>query len=163
MAAYNGTVYVSNTKDNVVAAVSGGNTTLVAGSYEGYGEHGDGGLAANATLYQPVGLAYDPTTDDLFIADSGDNVVRQVNTTTGVITLFAGDGTAGDTGNGGSATAAELDQPQGLALDANGDCSSPTRTTTRSARSPRTGSSTTSPVTGPPATPATAALPPQPS
>ena len=121
VAASNGTVYVSNTKDNVVAAVSGGNTTLVAGSYEGYGEHGDGGLAANATLYQPVGLAYDPTTDDLFIADSGDNVVRQVNTTTGVITLFAGDGTAGDTGNGGSATAAELDQPQGLALDANGD------------------------------------------
>jgi NHL repeat/Beta-propeller repeat len=105
----------------VVLAVEGGNTTIVAGSYEGYGETGDGGLAVDATLYQPVGLAYDPTTDELFIADSGDNVVREVNTSTGIIGRFAGDGTAGDTGNGGAAVAAELDQPQGLAVDANGD------------------------------------------
>jgi hypothetical protein len=121
VAANNGTVYVSNTKDNVVAAVGGGTTSIVAGSYEGYGETGDGGLAVNATLYQPVGLAYDPTTDELFIADSGDNVVREVNISTGVIGLFAGDGTAGNTGNGGHATSAELDQPQGLAVDAHGD------------------------------------------
>jgi hypothetical protein len=121
MAAANGTVYVSNTKDNVVAAVSGGNTTIVAGSYESYGETGDGGPAADATLYQPIGLAYDPETEDLFIADSGDNVVREVNTSTGVITRFAGDGTAGNTGNGGQATSAELDQPQGVAVDTQGD------------------------------------------
>ncbi len=119
--ASNGAVYVSNTKDNVVLEVSGGNTTIVAGSYEHYGETGDGGPAVDATLYQPVGLAYDPTTGDLFIADSGDNVVREVNTSTGVITLFAGDGAAGNAGNGGPATSAELDQPQGLAVDANGD------------------------------------------
>jgi hypothetical protein len=121
VAAANGTVYVANTKDNVVAAVSSGNTSIVAGSYEAYGETGDGGPAVDATLYQPVGLAYDPTTADLFIADSGDNVVREVDTSTGVISRFAGDGTAGDTGDGGPATSAELDQPQGLAVDANGD------------------------------------------
>jgi hypothetical protein len=121
VAAAGGTVYISNTKDNVVLAVSGGNTTIVAGSYEGYGETGDGGPAVDATLYQPVGLAFDPTTKDLFIADTGDNVVREINTSTGVITLFAGDGTAGDRGNGGAATSAELDQPQGLAVDGDGD------------------------------------------
>ena len=111
---------MSNTKDNVVAAVTGGTTSIVAGSYEAFGEHGDGGLAVDATLYQPVGLAYDPTTDDLFIADSGDNVVREVNTSTGVITRFAGNGTAG-TPVTEAPPSAELDQPQGLAVDANGD------------------------------------------
>jgi sugar lactone lactonase YvrE len=121
VAAYNGTVYVSNTKDNVVAAVSGGKTSIVAGSYEGYGEAGDGGQAVDARLYQPTGLAYDPTTGDLFIADTGDNAIREVDTSTGVITRYAGNGTAGDTGNGGPAASAELNQPQGLAVDAHGD------------------------------------------
>jgi hypothetical protein len=120
VAATNGTVYIANTKRNVVASVdSGGNTTIVAGSFENYGEFGDGGAATAATLFQPAGLAVDAT-GDLFIADGGDNVVREI-TPDGTIRLFAGDGTAGDAGDGGQATSAELDDPQAVAVDASGD------------------------------------------
>ena len=58
----------------------------------------------------PSGLAVDGS-GDLFIADSGNNVVREVNLNTGIITTIAGNGTAGYSGDGGPATAAELDLP----------------------------------------------------
>ena len=48
---------------------------------------------------------------NLFIADSGNNVIREVNLATGVITTVAGNGTGGYSGDNGQATAAELDQP----------------------------------------------------
>jgi secreted PhoX family phosphatase len=115
----NGTVEVANTEDNVVASISGGATTTVAGSYEGYGETGDGGPATSATLDAPAGLAEDAA-GDLFIADTADNVVRKV-TPSGTISLVAGNGTEGDSGDGGPATSAELDNPQGVAVDAAGD------------------------------------------
>jgi len=115
----NGTVYVSNSADNVVASIAAGTTTIVAGSYEDSGETGDGGPAASATLDQPSGLAVDQG-GDLFIADTEDNVVREV-TSDGTIKDVAGNGTAGSSGNGGPATAAELDNPQSVAVDGNGD------------------------------------------
>ncbi|WP_433890525.1 hypothetical protein [Streptomyces sp. CA-111067] len=88
-----GSVYVSNTGDNVVARLLNGDTSILAGSLEGYGEKGDRGKAADATLYQPAGTAVD-SDGNLYIADSGDNVIREV-TTDGVIQRFAGTGTAG--------------------------------------------------------------------
>ena len=57
---------------------------------------------------------------DIFIADSTDDVIREVNTH-GVITTVAGNGTAGYSGDGGQATAAELNKPTGIAVDAAGD------------------------------------------
>jgi NHL repeat len=121
VSAANGTVYVSNTADNVIASIGGSPlaTTIIAGSYENSGESGDGGPAASATLFQPAGTAVD-SAGDLFIADSGDNVVREI-TPNGNIKLIAGNGTAGLTGNGGPATSAELDDPQAVAVNSAGD------------------------------------------
>ena len=58
---------------------------------------------------------------DLFIADYDNNVIREVNYTTGRITTVAGDGTLGYSGDGSQATAAELYGPTGVAVDAAGD------------------------------------------
>ena len=58
---------------------------------------------------------------DIFIADSYNNVIREINPATGVITTFAGDGAFGYSGDGGPATDAELDFPQAVAVDASGD------------------------------------------
>ena len=85
---------------------------------QGFG--GDGGPATSAQLNNPYGLAVDGQ-GDLFIADYGNNRVREINATTGDITTVAGNGTAGLSGDGGPATSAELDQPEGLAVDALGD------------------------------------------
>jgi hypothetical protein len=117
--ATNGTVDVSNTADNVLASIVGTATTTIAGSYESTGETGDGGAANAATLDEPTALTLDEE-GDLFIADTEDNVVREI-TTDGVVHLIAGNGTEGSRADGGPATHAELDNPQGVAVNAKGD------------------------------------------
>ena len=122
MSAFDGTVYVSNTGANVVATLANGSTTAVAGSLSAYGEHGDGGKAVNASLYHPGGTAEDAK-GDVFIADSGDNVVREI-TPAGVIRRIAGTGIAGLGYAGPSgfpATLSSLDHPQNVAVNAQGD------------------------------------------
>lgn len=111
----NSSVYVSNTGDNVVARLREGDTSILAGSLEASGESGDHGKADKATLYQPAGTATDAD-GDLFIADSGDNVVREV-TSDGVIERFAGTGTAGDRLSH-DARSSQLDHPTAVAVDA---------------------------------------------
>ncbi|MCL2395854.1 MAG: hypothetical protein FWC87_14370, partial [Acidimicrobiaceae bacterium] len=120
IAASNGNVYVSNSEANLVSLISGGNTTTVAGTLAGFGEHGDGGAATAATLDQPAGVAVDAA-GNIYIADTEDDVVRKIDAKTGIITRLAGTGVAGKAGLGGAATDAELDLPQGVAVDASGD------------------------------------------
>jgi sugar lactone lactonase YvrE len=120
ISAFQGHVYVSNTSDNVLSDLNGGNTTTIAGSLEASGENGDGGPANVATLTQPTGTAED-SAGDIYIADTEDNVVRKIDAATGIITRFAGTGKAGATGPGGLATQTRLDAPQAVAVNAAGD------------------------------------------
>jgi hypothetical protein len=119
VSADNGTVYVSNTGDNVVASIANGTTTAIAGSLEYSGEKGDGGQASAASLSHPTGTAEDAK-GDIFIADASDNVVREI-TRDGVIHRIAGTGTEGARLAPGNAAQSELDQPEGVAITANGD------------------------------------------
>jgi sugar lactone lactonase YvrE len=80
---------------------------------------GDGGAATNALLYRPSDVVLD-TAGNLYIADSGNNRVRKVDTN-GIITTVAGNGTAAFAGDGGAATNASLYRPVALTLDANGN------------------------------------------
>ena len=57
------------------------------------GYSGDNGPATAAELNAPAGIAVD-SAGDLFIADTGNNVIREVNHATGMITTVAGNGTA---------------------------------------------------------------------
>ncbi len=67
-------------------------------------------------LILPSAIAYDAQ-GNLYIAEAGSNTIRKVDTA-GLITTIAGTGTQGFSGDNGPATAARLDSPQGLALDA---------------------------------------------
>jgi hypothetical protein len=121
VSAAGGKAYVSNTGANVLAALANGATTAVAGSLSAFGEHGDGGQAASASLYRPGGTAADAK-GDIFISDGGDNVVREVSAA-GVIRRIAGTGIAG-LGVAGPigfpATLSSLDRPQAVAVNAQG-------------------------------------------
>jgi sugar lactone lactonase YvrE len=75
--------------------------------------------AANISLDLPGGLAFDAA-GDLFIADTGDNMILEVNLD-GIVSTVAGTGTQGFGGDGGAATSALLDSPAGVAVDSNGN------------------------------------------
>jgi trimeric autotransporter adhesin len=111
-----GNLYFSSL--NCVFKVSGGTLTLIAGNSRA-GYSGDGGAAVHAQLNSPAGLAFDQN-GDLFIADAGNNVVREV-TPNGIIQTVAGNGTIGYSGDQGPATQAQLHTPSGVAVDGSGD------------------------------------------
>ena len=109
-----GTIYISDTGNQRIRRVKDGVITTVAGTgSEGY--TGDGGLATQAELDVPLGLALD-SHDNLYVADSGNDRVREVDAR-GHITTVAGNGTRGYSGDGGSAAGAELAQPVAVAVD----------------------------------------------
>ena len=86
--------------------------------YAIYADIGNGGPAVNASLNSPTETVVD-TLGNLYIADTGNNRVRKVDTT-GVITTFAGNGTAAFAGDGGPALNASLSAPRSDAVDKGG-------------------------------------------
>jgi sugar lactone lactonase YvrE len=93
--------------------------TTVAGNGTG-GFLGDGGAATSAELHGPTTVAFD-SSNNLYISDYYNNRIRKVAAGTGVISTVAGNGTAGYTGDGGAATAAELNVPAGVGVDSAGN------------------------------------------
>ena len=83
------------------------------------GFSGDGGLALDASLANPQGVAIDAA-GNLFIADAGNGRIRQVSPD-GIIQTVAGRGEFGFSGDGGNATNASVNNPQGVAVDAAGN------------------------------------------
>jgi len=81
---------------------------------------GDNGLAVDATFSDPLSIALD-SSDNLIIADYTAHRVREVNASSQIITTIAGVGLTGHAGNGGLATLAHLDHPNGVAVDSAGN------------------------------------------
>ncbi len=92
---------------------------VVAG-LDGPGFSGDGGLATHARLNQPFDVAYDRR-GNLYISDAAAHRIRRVDGETGLISTIAGRGEPGFSGDGGAATEARLNEPYGLAIDAEGN------------------------------------------
>ncbi len=143
-----GNLYIADTGNNRVVevpAVSGINRgfgTLsenylytIAGHGTGAPGHGgDNGIANDAFLDQPYGVAVQYSSGDLYIADSGNNRIQEVpaedggqwgvsSMTADYIYTVAGNssGSAGISGDGGSARSAYLNQPDAVALSSAGD------------------------------------------
>ena len=117
----NGDLFIDDCENNRIREVNhatGVITTVAGGGSPGEGI-GDNGPATAAELAVPEGVAVDAA-GDLFIADFGNVRIREVNHVTGVITTVAGNGTEGDSGDHGQATAAELFGPEGIAVDGAG-------------------------------------------
>ena len=115
-------LYFADTYNDRICQVnlSTGILTVAAGKTGTNGYSGNGGQATDAELSLPAGVAVD-NAGDLFIADTGNNCIREVHAATGIITTVAGNGTAGYRGDDGLATAAELNAPWDVAVDSAGD------------------------------------------
>ncbi len=83
------------------------------------GYTGDGSAAASAECFAPLGIAAG-SFGNVYFCDQGNNVIRHIDAS-GIVTTIAGTGAVGYSGDGGPATAAEVNQPTSLAVDAYGN------------------------------------------
>src|SRR5271157_4458049 len=116
-----GDLFIADANNHAVREVvkATGDIITVAGNGKA-GYSGDNGPATAAELNDAYGVAVDAV-GDLFFADDGNNRVREVVKATGDIITVAGNGKAGYSGDNGPATAAELNDAYGVAVDAAGD------------------------------------------
>jgi sugar lactone lactonase YvrE len=123
-----GNIYIVDGVDSVVRKVTastgiistiagGGSSPFCSGATDSVG---DGCAATAASLANPWGVAMD-TTGNVYIADLSDYRVRMVAASTGIITTVAGNGSGGYSGDGGAATSAKLNAPDGVAVDSSGN------------------------------------------
>ncbi|TMB73578.1 MAG: hypothetical protein E6J52_11405, partial [Chloroflexi bacterium] len=112
-----GNLYIADSGSSRIRKVGPGGTisTYAGGGGGTPGFLGDGGPATAAYLNNPVGVTLDPA-GNLYIADLGNARVRKV-TPGGTISTYAGSGSFGFSGDGGPATAAQLNGPWGVAVD----------------------------------------------
>jgi sugar lactone lactonase YvrE len=111
-------LYIADTHNHRIRKLNltTGTLTTIAGKGTP-GFSGDTALATLAQLNLPTALAFD-TSNNLYLADTGNHRIRKITAATGIITTIAGTGTQGFSGDTGPATAATIDSPTGLALDA---------------------------------------------
>lgn len=116
----NGNLYFVDTTNRIYKmSLQTGIATIFAGNGTA-GFSGDGGPATSAAINEPRGMSVDAS-GSLYFADESNQRIRRVDATTGFITTVAGNGTPGYTGDGGSATSAELNYPLDVKLDQSGN------------------------------------------
>jgi sugar lactone lactonase YvrE len=113
-----GNIYVADTGNHRIRKVApGGIISTVAGNGN-LGYTGDGVAATTSSLFFPQGVAVD-NAGNIYIADTRNDRIRQVSA--GIITTFAGTGTAGYSGDKGAPAAATINVPRGVAVDSFGN------------------------------------------
>jgi sugar lactone lactonase YvrE len=113
-----GNVYVADSNNGAVRMISNGIITTIAGS--GILSYtGDGGPAALAQFSAINGIAVDAQ-GNIYVADTSNDAIR-LFPLGGTVSTIAGNGTQGYTGDGGTSTVAELNNPQGLAVTSSGN------------------------------------------
>jgi len=96
-----------------------GNMTTIAGNGQ-IGLTGDGSNALNSSLSNPVSLAVDKY-GNIYVSDRNNSVIRMVDASTGIISIFIGTGTAGYNGEDLLLTTTQLNYPYGIAVDSDGN------------------------------------------
>jgi len=114
-----GNLYIADTQNYRIRKVTLGGTIATVAGNGSYKFSGDGGPGTAASLNYPLGVAVDAV-GNLYIGDQDNNRIRKV-TPAGIITTAAGNGQRGYSGDGGPATAASLNFPWGVAVDAAGN------------------------------------------
>jgi len=125
-----GNIYIADTGNGAIRQINtqgvinfiAGACVVASGCTIGYS--GDGGLAVDAGLIEPYGVAVDAA-GNVYIAERNDGRIRQIaagpNYLNNYISTIIGNGNLGFSGDGGSALAAQLNSPTGVALDSAGN------------------------------------------
>ena len=117
-----GNIFIADTHSHCIRKVDA--TTRIIDTVVGQGTKagfsGDGGLATEALLNTPTGVYVDAS-GNIFVTDTKNDVVRKVDAITQIINTVAGNGTPGFSGDGGPATQAQLNYPEGVWVDSAGN------------------------------------------
>ena len=112
----NGHLFVADTLNHAIRRIRpNGVVTTVVGTGVA-GSTGDGGPGVLARVSTPRGIAVDGS-QTVYFSDSGGDLVRSLNVRTGIVSVVAGTGSGGYTGDGGPAQGARLNNPRGLTVD----------------------------------------------
>lgn len=120
-----GNMIIADAGNNVIRLVNAADGKISTAAGKGISMDtytGDGGPATQAALWNPYSVAMDAS-GNIYIADSENNAIRKVTKATGIISTIAGLGPdqPGYSGDGGAATAAKINGPNGVAVDVNGN------------------------------------------
>jgi uncharacterized protein (TIGR03437 family) len=117
----NHNIYIADKDNDRIRVISSsGVIKTIAGSSTAEVYSGDGKTADKASLYEPNGIAFD-SSGNLYIADTGNHVVRKVDHSTNIISTVAGNNYSAYSGDGAAATSANLSYPSSLAFDSAGN------------------------------------------
>jgi sugar lactone lactonase YvrE len=116
-----GDVFFADSDNNAIREINlwSGAISTVAGTLGQGGYSGDGSAANAALLSSPKGFAFDAD-NNLYIADTGNNVIRKVNASNGLISTIAGSGVAGFSGDGNFAMSGQFNAPWSIAISGDG-------------------------------------------
>ncbi len=113
-----GNIYIGDSQNNRIrkVATTGIITTFAGTGVNGYS--GDGGQATAARCSYPIGVRVDKL-GNVYFSDAGNNCIRKVNTSGRISTIAGNANFNGYSGDGGQATAAEMNYPVGISVDIN--------------------------------------------
>jgi len=114
-----GNIYIIDQLNQRIRKIDASGIIITIAGTGTAGYSGDSGLAMNAQINLPRGIAADDS-GNVYIADYGNNCIRKVDNM-GYITTIAGTGHPGYTGDNGPAVAAKLNSPSGVAVDNKGN------------------------------------------
>ncbi len=118
----NGNLYVASVLFQCICKVDTGGIITIIGGTGAYaiGADGDGGPATDATMTSACGLAVD-TFGNIYFSDIGNERIRKIDGTTGIISNYAATGAAGYGGDGAAAVTARISTPEAVACDLAGN------------------------------------------
>ena len=117
---YKGDIYIADTNGNEVRKVDGATGIISVFAGNGSAALATAGLATNIAVIAPQDLVFDASGNAFICTGGGKPLILKVDPT-GMATIVAGTGVAGNTGDGGPATAAQIQSPTGLAIDPQGN------------------------------------------